>query len=110
MTPVTVQRKAAVDDVDRAGGEGGFVGGEIDRERRDLLRRAEPAHRLALDKGRARAASVPPGNSTPCIAMRSSSDGVATVPGQIALQRMPWVMKSAATALVSPITAALVAP
>ena len=32
------------------------------------------------------------------------------VPGQIALQRMPDTMKSAATDLVSPITAALVAP
>src|SRR5437016_11993372 len=41
--------------------------------------------------------------------MRSSSEGVAIVPGQIALQRMPRLMKSAATDLVSPITAALVA-
>src|SRR4051794_32153917 len=41
--------------------------------------------------------------------MRSSKDGVAIVPGQIALQRMPWAIKSAATDLVSPITAALVA-
>ena len=32
------------------------------------------------------------------------------MPGQIALQRTPWVMKSAATDLVKPITAALVAP
>ena len=32
------------------------------------------------------------------------------VPGQMALQRMPCLMKSAATALVSPITAALVVP
>ena len=43
-------------------------------------------------------------------AMRSSSDGDSIVPGQMALQRMPCLMKSAATALVSPITAALVAP
>ena len=37
-------------------------------------------------------------------------DGVSMVPGQIALQRMPRVMKSAATARVSAATAALVAP
>src|SRR5215203_4199123 len=48
------QREAAVDDVDRAGGEGGLVGGEIDRQRRHLLGGAEPAHRLALDKAAAR--------------------------------------------------------
>ena len=36
--------------------------------------------------------------------------GDSTVPGQMALQRMPRVMKSAATALVRPITAALVLP
>ncbi len=32
------------------------------------------------------------------------------VPGQMALQRMPSLMKSAATDLVSPITAALLVP
>ena len=32
------------------------------------------------------------------------------MPGQIALQRMPWVTKSAATLLVKPITAAFDAP
>ena len=32
------------------------------------------------------------------------------VPGQMLLQRMPWVMKSSATARVSAETAALVAP
>ena len=40
-------------DVRDAGGEGALVRGEIDRERRHLLRRAEPAHRLAGDEGRA---------------------------------------------------------
>ena len=45
-----------------------------------------------------------------CASMRSRSEGDSTVPGQIALQRSPLVMKSAATALVSPITAALVVP
>jgi hypothetical protein len=42
--------------------------------------------------------------------MRSPSDGVSTVPGAIALQRMPFCTKSAATAFVSPTTAALLAP
>src|SRR6266851_6058839 len=45
-----LEGKATVDDVDRAGGEGRFVRGEIDRQRRDLLGGAESAHRLALDK------------------------------------------------------------
>src|SRR5205823_415917 len=44
-------REAAIDQVDRAGGEFGFVGSEINREQRDLLRRAETAHRLAIDEG-----------------------------------------------------------
>ncbi len=43
-------------------------------------------------------------------ATRSSSEGDSMVPGQIALTRIPCRMKSAATALVSPMTAALVAP
>ena len=42
--------------------------------------------------------------------MRPSSDGLSIVPGQMALQRTPLRMKSAATALVSPITAAFDAP
>ena len=50
----------------------------------------------------------------PCVlanvAIRSSSEGDWIVPGQIALARMPFLMKSAATALVSPITAAFEAP
>ena len=37
------------------------------------------------------------------------SEGDSTVPGQIALQRMRWVTKSAATDLVRPMTAALLA-
>ena len=44
--------------------------------------------------------------SGPAAAARSSIEGVSTVPGQIALQRMPWVMKSSATARVSSETAA----
>src|SRR5271156_485027 len=39
--------------------------------------------------------------------MRPSSDGDCTVPGQIALQRIPWRTKSIAIALVKPTTAAL---
>ena len=42
--------------------------------------------------------------------MRWSSEGDSIVPGQIALHRMPLRMKSAATALVRPMTAALVVP
>ena len=44
------------------------------------------------------------------VLMRSSSDGDWMVPGQMALARMPFLMKSAATALVRPITAALLVP
>ena len=39
--------------------------------------------------------------------MRSCSEGVSTVPGAIALHRMPLPTKSAATALVNPTTADL---
>ena len=45
--------------------------------------------------------------SGPAAAARSSIEGVSTVPGQMLLQRMPWVMKSSATARVSSETAAL---
>src|ERR1700754_1497415 len=44
------QRPAAVDDMRDAGGEGAFIAGEIPRERADLIRGAEPAHRLAADE------------------------------------------------------------
>src|SRR6516164_6247691 len=44
-------RPAAVDDVDLAGGEGGFVGGQVHCESGDLLRPAQPGHRLPGDKG-----------------------------------------------------------
>ena len=43
-------------------------------------------------------------------AMRPRKEGVSTVPGQRALQRRPVFTKSAAMALVRPMTAALVAP
>jgi hypothetical protein len=42
--------------------------------------------------------------------MRPASDGESTVPGQIALHRMPLPTKSAAIDFVNPITAALLAP
>ncbi len=45
-----------------------------------------------------------------CAAMRSSSEGDWIVPGQMALQRTPWRMKSAATDLVRPTTAAFDVP
>src|SRR4028118_2130390 len=115
-------------DVPRS--EARLVGGQVDRKRRDLLRRAEAAHGLAVDEGLAhrldalagalrlggdalverrrpdRAGAELGGGA----AGRSSSDGDWIGPGQIALARMPRRMKSAATALVSPITAALLAP
>src|SRR6266853_1909627 len=45
-----LKRPAAIDDMRDAGGERAFVAGEIDRERCDFLRRAEPPHRLAADE------------------------------------------------------------
>ena len=39
-----------------------------------------------------------------------SGEGESTVPGHIALHRIPWATKSAARDLVSPATAALVTP
>ena len=45
-----------------------------------------------------------------CATMRASREGDWIVPGQIALARMPRLMKSAATALVSPMTEAFEAP
>src|SRR3954454_17849794 len=41
----------AVDQLRGAGRERRLVGREIDREQRDLLGAAEPAHRLAADEG-----------------------------------------------------------
>ena len=48
---VLLQREAAVDEMRLAGDVARLVGGEEQRERRDLLRRAEPAHGLAVDEG-----------------------------------------------------------
>src|SRR5262249_9100691 len=41
---------AAVDQVDRAGGVGGLIRGQIDDQRGDLFRSAQAAHRLAGDE------------------------------------------------------------
>src|SRR6185503_20385371 len=46
----TSDAPTAVDHVDRAGGEGRFVAGEVDRQGGDLVGRAEPAGRLALQE------------------------------------------------------------
>ena len=51
----------------------------------------------------ARAASA-----SPPAAIRSCSEGLSVVPGQMELQRTPWPMKSRATERVRPISAALV--
>ena len=105
-----LQRHAAVDQMRLAGDVARLVGGEEHRERRDLVRGAEPAHRLAVDEGLAHLAQRLARSASTASEMRPSSEGVSMVPGQIAFARMPCLMKSAATALVSPITAALVAP
>ena len=83
---------------------------KIHRQRRDLLDAAESPHRLAGDERAASTCAVVWPPALACAAMRSRRLGDSTVPGQMALQRMPLVMKSAATALVRPITAALVLP
>ena len=46
----TSQRHAAVDQMRVTGDVARFVGGEKHRERRNFCRRAEPAHRLAVDE------------------------------------------------------------
>src|SRR5271166_1719504 len=48
--PAPLQRKPPIDQMDVSGGEGALIGGEVDRERGDLVRFAEPAHRLAVDE------------------------------------------------------------
>jgi hypothetical protein len=57
----------------------------------------------------ARAFSTSP-MASPWARTRACQEGLSTVPGQIAVARMPRVTKSAAIPLVMPITAALVAP
>ena len=80
---------------------------EVDRERGDLGGRAEAAHRLARDeRGLDLRQRLPArlGLRLDALAQRRRLDRA----GQIALQRTPWVTKSAAIDLVMPITAALV--
>jgi hypothetical protein len=81
--------------VDRAGRVARLVRGEVHDQRGDLLGAAQAPDRLARDERGQRLLRI---------------EGVSTVPGQIALQRMPWPTKSAETDFVRPITAALVAP
>ena len=81
----------------------------VDRQRRDFLGAADAADGLAGHEGGAHGRVVGAGWRA-CVAMRSRSEGDSMVPGQMALQRMPRATKSAATALVRPITAALDAP
>ena len=71
--------------VDRAGRERGLIAGKVHGERRDLLGFAQPQHRLARDE------RLPAASRSPDAAMRPASEGESTVPGQIALQRMPLV-------------------
>jgi hypothetical protein len=85
--------------VDVTSREGGFVRNEIDGQGGDLLGTAEPGHGLSSDERNARFLDGALG-----------SEGVCTVRGQIALQRIPFRMNSAAIPFVSPMTAASVAP
>ena len=70
-------------------------------DRRDLLGRTEPAGSGCRATNISRA--LPPSAR-----IRPPSDGVSIVPGHTQLQRIPLVMKSIATALVSATTAPLV--
>ena len=49
--PLALQRHPAVDEMGLAGNVARLVAGKKDGEQGDLLRRAEPAHRLAVDEG-----------------------------------------------------------
>ncbi len=86
-----------------------FIAAEIDRQHRDFLRSAEPSHGWRSIKA-CRTVSTPAPLAFACASIRSSREGDWMVPGQIALARTPFLMKSAATAFVRPITAALLAP
>src|SRR5262249_2186514 len=55
------KREAAIDQMDVPGGEARFVGREIDRQHGDLMRRAEAAHRLAIDEAAAHRGQRLPG-------------------------------------------------
>ena len=72
----------AVDDVDLPGRIG--RPGKIEGKLGNLLRRSDAADRLAGDEGAPRFVKVAASSLSRC-----SSDGLSTVPGQMALQRMP---------------------
>ena len=97
-------RDATVDDEHLAGRIRAFVAGEVDRDRGDLV--GVPRRPIGCRAMKSRRAA----SGSSAAAIRWSRDGDCTVPGQIALQRTPRPTKSAATDLVSPITAALVVP
>lgn len=89
--------------------EGRFIGTEIKRQRRDFLRASDAAHRLTRDERGLHLIDAR------ALRLRLLRDALLerrrpTVPGQIALQRMPRVTKSAATDFVRPMTAAFDAP
>ena len=109
--------------MDGARGIGRFIRGEVDRELRDFLRSTEPADGLPGFERDSLGDRVVGSSTKACrislndlprslawVEIRASSEGDSIVPGQMALARMPRRMKSAATALVRPITAALLAP
>ena len=100
--PSSLVRPAAVDEMNRARRERRFVRREIERQAGRSLR-AGPGVRAAVGR---RTPPRLPRRCDSCAPLRpvfcSLSDGDSTVPGQIALQRMPLPMKSSATDLVRP--------
>ena len=92
--------------MDRSRGVARFVRRQVKGQHGDFARRAETAHGLTVDEGLLHGGALLLG-ALASVSMRSSSEGLSIVPGQMALQRMPRLMKSAATALDRPITAAL---
>ena len=97
----------AVDHVNLAGRIARLVRRQISGKIRDFICLTQTPHRLSANKLAAHLRFLRP-EAVACGRIRSSSDGVCTVPGQIALQRIPCPTKSAATDFVSPMTAALV--
>ena len=92
-----------------AGNVACLVAGEEEGERRDLLRRAEPPHRLPVDKSLPHCIGGLSGllrRRRDAFFQRRRFDRSGT--NSVAADAL--LMKSAATDLVSPITAALVAP
>jgi len=92
-----------------AGVIAGRVGGQKDRQRCDFLGPLEAALGWRSVKDCATSEFGFPVFVDTSL-MRSPSEGDSMVPGQIAFTRMPRLMKSAATCLFRPITAARAAP